>query len=177
MDKSYDAVSKRECCVCFADLHLSAVQCSCSVDRYSCLSHMRKLCACPCDKKSFLYRYTIDELNILVEALMDSKLSVMFRWGNIDRTYSASLVAMTSSQSEDKEKKTDEVTPGDITRKDFAGGSKDQTKVRVKARSMVDILNVKEGNDDEKGTVKACSKKSTRPCNSSAVNTAKKQKQ
>ncbi|VVB02673.1 unnamed protein product [Arabis nemorensis] len=172
MDKSYDAVSKRECCVCFADLYLSAVQCSCSADRYSCLSHMRKLCACRCDKKSFLYRYTIDELNILVDALMDSKLSLMFRWGNIDRTYSASPVVMTSPQTEDKCKKTDEITPSDNTRKDFAAESKDQTKARVKARLMVDILN-----DDEKGPVKACSKKSTRPCNSSEVNTAKKQKQ
>ncbi|CAH8263799.1 unnamed protein product [Arabidopsis lyrata] len=68
MDKSYDAVTKRECYVCLGDLYLSAVNCSCSADRYSCLGHMRKLCACPCDRKSFLYMYNIDELNLLVEA-------------------------------------------------------------------------------------------------------------
>ncbi|CAH2058772.1 unnamed protein product [Thlaspi arvense] len=182
MDKSYDDVSKRECCVCFADLHFSAVQCSCSADRYSCLSHMRNLCACPCDGKSFLYRHTIDELNILVEALELHKLSSMFRWGNIDRNCYASP-AIKSSQPRDKGKKTDEVimpcnnnSNNNNTRKDVEAGTKEQTKPR-KARSIMEILNAKEGNDDQRGTVKPCSNKSARPCDSSAVNTAKKQKQ
>ncbi|KAG7643619.1 JmjN domain [Arabidopsis suecica] len=177
MDKSYDAVNKRECCVCLGDLYLSAVNCSCSADRYSCLNHMRKLCACPCDRKSFLYRYTMDELNLLVEALEGKKLSSMFRWAGIDQKFCASPATTSSKPEEDKGKETDEVTPCNITRKDVAAGTKDQT--RVKARSLADILNVKDGNNDAKETLKSCSKKSNRPCDndSSEANAPKKQKQ
>uniref|UniRef100_A0A1J3JML8 Putative inactive lysine-specific demethylase JMJ19 n=1 Tax=Noccaea caerulescens TaxID=107243 RepID=A0A1J3JML8_NOCCA len=159
IDESYDAVSRRECCVCFGDLHLSAVRCSCSGERYSCLTDMRKLCGCPWDKKSFVYRYTVEELDILVEAL-EGKLSSMFRWGNIDRNYFASpVVIATSSQPEDKGKETDEVMPWkNSPMKDVEGGSKEQTKPR-KARSIMDILNDKERNDGEKGPVRPCSKK------------------
>ncbi|XP_024003878.1 probable inactive lysine-specific demethylase JMJ19 [Eutrema salsugineum] len=178
MDKSYDDVSKRECCICIAHLYLSAVQCSCSADRYSCLSHVKKLCACPWDSKSLLYRYTTDELDILVEALEQHKLSAMFRWGNVDRNYCASR-GITSSQPGDAGKKTDEDMPcnnNNNSGKDVEGGTKEQMKPR-KARLIMEIMNAKEGNDDEKGPVKPCSKKSTRPCDSSAVHTAKKQKQ
>nr|AAC79608.1 unknown protein [Arabidopsis thaliana] len=177
MDKSYDAVNKRECCVCLGDLYLSAVNCSCSANRYSCLNHMRKLCACPCDRKSFLYRYTMDELNLLVEALEGKKLSSMFRWAGIDQKFCASPATTSSKPEEDKGKETDEVTPCNITRKDVAAGTKDQT--RVKARSLADILNVKDGNNDAKETLESCSKKSNRPCDndSSEANAPKKQKQ
>ncbi|CAH8390601.1 unnamed protein product [Eruca vesicaria subsp. sativa] len=141
-----DDVSKRACCVCFVDLHLSAVKCSCSTDRYSCLSHMRDLCPCPCYKKSFLYRYTIDELNILVEALEQLKLSSMFKWGNIDCNYCAAP-AIRSSQPGDKGKKTDEVMTSNNNnnkRTDVEAGDKKQ-----KVRSIIEMLNVKEENDDE----------------------------
>ncbi|XP_010505547.1 PREDICTED: probable inactive lysine-specific demethylase JMJ19 [Camelina sativa] len=179
MDKSYDAVSKRECCVCLGDLYLSAVKCSCSADRYSCLSHMRKLCACPFDRKSFLYRYTVDELNILVEALEGKKLSSMFRWTGIEQRYCAYPAATTrSSQPEEaKGKETDEVTRCNITRKDVAAGTREPT--RGKARSMAEILKVKKGSNDAMEPLKSCSKKSKRPCDddSSDVDTTKKQKQ
>lgn len=177
MDTSSDAVSKRECCVCLGDLYLSAVKCLCSADRYSCLSHMRKLCACPLDRKSFLYRYTIDELNLLVEALEGKKLSSMFRWTGIEQKYCA-FPATTSSQSEEeKGNTTDEVTACNITRKDVAAGTKEQT--RVKEKTMAEILNDKEGSNGAKELLKSCSKKSNRPCedDSSEVNTTKKQKQ
>ncbi|KAF3549433.1 hypothetical protein DY000_02002137 [Brassica cretica] len=137
MEESFDDVSKRACCVCFVDLHLSAVQCSCSADRYSCLSHMRNLCACPYDKKSFLYRYTIDELNILAEALEQRKLSCMFKWGNIDGNYCASPAIRSSQAGGDKGKTTDEVM------QDAETGGKEQMKARGKVRSIIDIMNVK----------------------------------
>ncbi|KAL1209805.1 putative inactive lysine-specific demethylase JMJ19 [Cardamine amara subsp. amara] len=176
MDESYDAVSKRECCECFWDLHLSAVKCSCSPDRYSCPSHMRKLCACPWDKKIFLYRYTIDELNYLVEALASKKLSCMYQWVRINQEYCASP-AMTSSQPEDKGKKVDEVMPCNDSREDDVAGIKEQVKGKVKARSMAEMLNVKKGKNDAKEHLVPCSKKSNKPSDSSAVNnTAKKQK-
>lgn len=176
MDESYDAVSKRECCECFGDLHLSGVKCSCSPDRYSCLSHMRKLCDCPHDRKTFLYRYTMDELNLLVEGLESKKLSAMFKWVGIEQKHCASP-AMKSSQPEDKGKKVEEVMPFNNSREDDVAGIKEQGKAKVKARSMAEILNTKEGNNDVKEPLVPCSKKSNRPSDSSAVNnTAKKQK-
>ncbi|KAL0710983.1 hypothetical protein Bca4012_017961 [Brassica carinata] len=144
MDERFDDVSKRACCECFVDLYLSAVQCSCSADRYSCLSHTRNLCACPCGKKSFLYRYTIDELNILVEALEQLKLSSMFKWGNIDGNYCASPAIRSSQQpGGDKGEKTDEVM------QDVEAGGKEQIKARGKVRSIIEIVNVKEENNNE----------------------------
>ncbi|KAG2326440.1 hypothetical protein Bca4012_035387 [Brassica carinata] len=188
MDKSFDdGVSKRECCFCFVDLHLSAVQCSCSDERYSCLSHVKNLCACPSGKKSFLYRYTIDELNILVEALELQKLSSMFRWGNFDRNYyaSSSSPAVKSSQpGGDKGKKTDEVVVpcsnnnDNNTRKDVEAGGKEQGKTKVKARSIMEIMKGNDDDDDESGPVRPCSNKQNKTCDGgSVVNTAKKPKQ
>ncbi|KAK9280763.1 hypothetical protein L1049_003651 [Liquidambar formosana] len=57
MYKGFDATSKRECSICFFDLHLSAAGCSCSPDRYSCLNHAKQLCSCPWSAKVFLFRY------------------------------------------------------------------------------------------------------------------------
>lgn len=143
MDERFDDVSKRACCECFVDLHLSAVRCSCSADRYSCLSHMRNLCPCPYNKRSFLYRYTIDELNILVEALEQRKLSSMFKWGNIDGNYCASPAIRSSQPGGDKGKKTDEVM------QDVEARGKEQMEPRGKVRSSIEMMNVKEENDNE----------------------------
>ena len=69
MDSGFDLYEERECFSCFYDLHLSAVGCECSLDKYSCLKHSNLLCSCAMDKRFVLLRYTIEELNKLVEAL------------------------------------------------------------------------------------------------------------
>lgn len=79
MDISFDATTKRECCICFFDLHMSAAGCPCSSDRYSCLNHAKQFCSCAWTEKFFLFRYEISELNILVEAL-EGKLSSVYKW-------------------------------------------------------------------------------------------------
>ncbi|KAB1223863.1 putative lysine-specific demethylase JMJ14 [Morella rubra] len=83
MESNFDATSERECSVCFFDLHLSAAGCQCSTDKYACLDHAKKLCTCPWGSKYFLFRYDINELNILVEAL-EGKLSAVYRWARLD---------------------------------------------------------------------------------------------
>ncbi|KAJ7978175.1 lysine-specific demethylase JMJ18 [Quillaja saponaria] len=83
MESSFDATSERECSVCLFDLHLSAVGCRCSPDRYACLNHAKQFCSCSWDAKFFLFRYDISELNILVEAL-EGKLSAVYRWAKLD---------------------------------------------------------------------------------------------
>ncbi|KAF1864452.1 hypothetical protein Lal_00021875 [Lupinus albus] len=69
MDSDFDLYKERECFSCFYDLHLSAVGCECSPDRYSCLKHSNLFCSCGMDRRFVLLRYTTDELNKLVDAL------------------------------------------------------------------------------------------------------------
>ncbi|KAF5746960.1 Transcription factor jumonji family protein / zinc finger family protein isoform 1 [Tripterygium wilfordii] len=83
MESDFDATSERECSVCQFDLHLSAVGCHCSPDRYVCLNHANQFCSCASGTKMFLFRYDICELNILVEAL-EGKLSAVYRWARLD---------------------------------------------------------------------------------------------
>ncbi|XP_068654547.1 putative lysine-specific demethylase JMJ16 isoform X2 [Aristolochia californica] len=83
MDSSFDAMSERECIVCFYDLHLSAAGCACSSDRFVCLKHTKQLCQCPWSSRFFLFRYEISELNILMEALC-GKLSAVHKWAYLD---------------------------------------------------------------------------------------------
>ncbi|XVF06404.1 hypothetical protein REPUB_Repub06bG0045800 [Reevesia pubescens] len=83
MESNFDATSERECSICFFDLHLSAAGCRCSPDRYACLNHAKQFCSCARGAKVFLFRYDINELNILVEAL-EGKLSAIYRWARLD---------------------------------------------------------------------------------------------
>lgn len=79
MQSSFDATTERECSVCFFDLHLSAAGCRCSPDRYACLNHAKELCPCSRTEKFVLFRYDINELDVLVEAI-EGKLSAVYRW-------------------------------------------------------------------------------------------------
>ena len=83
MESSFDATCERECSVCLFDLHLSAAVCHCSPEKYACLNHAKQFCACASGSKYFLFRYGINELNILVEAL-EGKLSAIYRWARLD---------------------------------------------------------------------------------------------
>lgn len=82
MDQSFDASSKRECSICHFDLHLSAVFCKCSRDKYSCLDHATQICSCAWTNKVFLFRYEVSELNLLIEAL-EGKLTAVYKWAKI----------------------------------------------------------------------------------------------
>ena len=79
MDKDYDS-NDRECFSCFYDLHLSAVSCQCTPNRFACLNHMNLLCSCGMDRKITLFRYSMEELNTLVAALEGDPAAVCC-WG------------------------------------------------------------------------------------------------
>lgn len=81
MDINFDLDKERECFACFYDLHLSAVGCQCSVDKYSCLRHSNSFGSCECDERFVLIRYTIEELNELVRAL-EGELEPIKVWTN-----------------------------------------------------------------------------------------------
>lgn len=69
MERDFDLRKERECLFCFYDLHLSAAGCQCSPDQFSCLKHANHFCSCEIDNRFVLLRYTMNELNTLVEAL------------------------------------------------------------------------------------------------------------
>lgn len=98
MDVNFDTTCERECLVCFYDLHLSAVGCQCSPETFACLNHAKQLCACPYSEKVFLFRYEIEELNVLADAL-GGKLSAIYRWAKLDLG-----LTLTSYVSKDKAK-------------------------------------------------------------------------
>ncbi|XP_057480253.1 putative lysine-specific demethylase JMJ16 isoform X3 [Actinidia eriantha] len=79
MEVDFDSTGKRECSICRYDLHLSTTGCSCSPNIYSCLKHAKQLCSCAWSARFFLLRYSIGELNVLVDAL-EGKLSAVYRW-------------------------------------------------------------------------------------------------
>lgn len=81
MGNDFDLYTERECFSCCYDLHLSAVGCECSPDRYSCLKHASLFCSCEMDRRFVLLRYNIDELNKLLEALEGESLALEF-WAN-----------------------------------------------------------------------------------------------
>ncbi|CAN6208876.1 unnamed protein product [Urochloa humidicola] len=82
MDAEFDSTD-RECALCYYDLHLSASGCPCSPEKYACLVHAKQLCSCDSDRRFFLFRYDVNELNILADAL-GGKLSAIHRWGVSD---------------------------------------------------------------------------------------------
>ncbi|KAL8508259.1 hypothetical protein ACS0TY_018735 [Phlomoides rotata] len=84
MEKDFDLNTERECFSCFYDLHLAAVCCNCSPDKFSCLKHANILCLCDPDNKHILLRYTIDELNTLVKALEECVDALKY-WASKDR--------------------------------------------------------------------------------------------
>ncbi|KAK3155529.1 hypothetical protein QOZ80_2BG0204370 [Eleusine coracana subsp. coracana] len=82
MDSEFDSTD-RECAFCYYDLHLSASGCLCCREKYTCLTHAKQLCSCDWDKRFFLFRYDVSELNTLADAL-GGKLSAIHRWGVSD---------------------------------------------------------------------------------------------
>lgn len=99
MESSFDATSERECSVCLFDLHLSAAGCHyCSPDKYACLNHAKQLCSCSWGAKFFLFRYDINELNMLVEAL-EGKLSSIYRWARLDLGLALTSITRENSQA------------------------------------------------------------------------------
>ncbi|CAH0562135.1 unnamed protein product [Brassicogethes aeneus] len=60
---------ERQCDVCKTTCFLSAMTCSCSPDILVCLRHYKNLCECPASKRTLRYRYTLDELPVMLKAL------------------------------------------------------------------------------------------------------------
>ncbi|KAJ6824600.1 receptor-like serine/threonine-protein kinase [Iris pallida] len=118
MDVGFDANCERECVVCHYDLHLSAAGCPCSPDKFACLTHAKQLCSCAWSSRFFFFRYDINELNTLVDAL-GGKLRAIHRWGLSD-------LGLRLSSSLKKEKTTDPKLPLNRTTSSEATKPKDK---------------------------------------------------
>ncbi|XP_012538541.2 lysine-specific demethylase lid isoform X1 [Monomorium pharaonis] len=60
---------ERQCEACKTTCFLSAVTCSCHNLQLVCLRHFADLCSCPPEKHTLRYRYTLDELPIMLQKL------------------------------------------------------------------------------------------------------------
>ncbi|XP_014478627.1 PREDICTED: lysine-specific demethylase 5A isoform X2 [Dinoponera quadriceps] len=60
---------ERQCEACKTTCFLSAVTCSCHSSQLVCLRHFADLCCCPPEKHTLRYRYTLDELPIMLQKL------------------------------------------------------------------------------------------------------------
>ncbi|GIX89785.1 hypothetical protein CEXT_172121, partial [Caerostris extrusa] len=60
---------ERQCSYCKTTCFLSAVTCSCNDSQLVCIAHRDKLCSCPPEEHTLLYRYTLDELPVMLNRL------------------------------------------------------------------------------------------------------------
>lgn len=60
---------ERQCEVCKTTCFLSAITCPCTSDQIVCLRHYTELCKCVPEKHVLRYRYTLDELHIMLQKL------------------------------------------------------------------------------------------------------------
>lgn len=60
---------ERQCEVCKTTCFLSAVTCSCHSSQLVCLRHFKDLCECPPENHTLRYRYTLNDLPIMLQKL------------------------------------------------------------------------------------------------------------
>ncbi|XP_066559598.1 lysine (K)-specific demethylase 5Ba isoform X3 [Amia ocellicauda] len=60
---------ERQCAKCRTTCFLSAVTCPCSPGALVCLHHMQDLCSCPVQNYTLKYRYTLDDLYPMMNAI------------------------------------------------------------------------------------------------------------
>ncbi|CAN0886047.1 Lysine-specific demethylase JMJ703 [Linum grandiflorum] len=154
MDKDFDTTSKKECELCYYDLHLSAASCSCNADRYSCLIHAKQLCSCPWSRRSFLYRYGIDELRVLLEAV-GGNLTAIYKWARDDLKLSLhSIISDNSSHTpkgldgtgECKKERIERLCDMSEGRRSTVSDIKEELKARMLQRKLMDEKKLMKGN-------------------------------
>lgn len=60
---------ERQCIKCKTTCFMSAISCSCKPGLLVCLHHVKELCSCPPYKYKLRYRYTLDDLHPMMNAL------------------------------------------------------------------------------------------------------------
>ncbi|KAK7245357.1 hypothetical protein RIF29_40197 [Crotalaria pallida] len=143
MDGTFDATGKRECSICMRDLHLSAVVCSCSEDKFACLDHAKQLCSCTWIKKTLLYRYEISQLNFLHQAL-NGKLSAVYKWAKEDLGLTVASLASKGSTETAKNVKNvrgSSLSSQDLKMKESTSKTLPDSYLKLKERHLQAISN------------------------------------
>lgn len=70
LNRGVQTVTHVQCVICNHAMYISAVQCECLPLRLSCLRCYPQLCACSNDKKTLLFRYSIVEVDELIEGVL-----------------------------------------------------------------------------------------------------------
>lgn len=70
------ADDERKCAECNTTCFLSAVTCRCSPKKVTCLRHFKEHCSCKPNKHTLRYRYTLDELPVMLDKLKEKADSV-----------------------------------------------------------------------------------------------------
>lgn len=73
---------ERQCEVCKTTCFLSAMTCNCNSESLVCLRHYTSLCKCPPEKHTLRYRYTLDELPLMLQKLK-RKAESFDNWVNL----------------------------------------------------------------------------------------------
>lgn len=73
---------ERQCEVCKTTCFLSAMTCSCNSNSLVCLRHYTSLCSCPPEQHTLRYRYTLDELPLMLQKLK-RKAESFDNWVNL----------------------------------------------------------------------------------------------
>ncbi|XP_077582101.1 lysine (K)-specific demethylase 5Ba isoform X1 [Stigmatopora nigra] len=60
---------ERQCCKCWTTCYLSGVTCACSPNKVVCLYHAQDLCSCPLSNLVVHYKFKMDELYPMLEAV------------------------------------------------------------------------------------------------------------
>ncbi|KAG4396338.1 hypothetical protein GLYMA_19G165500v4 [Glycine max] len=147
MDENFDATCKRECSICLRDLHLSAVGCSCS-DNFACLDHAKQLCSCTWSNKTLFYRYEINNLNVLCQAL-DGKLSAVFKWAKEDLGLTLNSVASKRSKQSSKNIIGSTHPSQDLQMNEPVSQTASDESSKGKQRQLLDILNSSKTKENE----------------------------
>ncbi|XP_065874080.1 putative lysine-specific demethylase JMJ16 isoform X2 [Euphorbia lathyris] len=174
MVEDFDAMTKRECDICFYDLHLSAAFCPCSPNRYSCLIHSKRLCSCPRSEKIFLFRHEISELDSLIEAL-EGKLSAVYKWAREHLKLSlfpspgASSKAPSGLDSDIKESEACNKSQRTAKSNDTVSSIKEQMKRRMERERYLNVEKQKQEVAESTPVMSAAAEDPLLPSNSESI--------
>ncbi|CAJ1893880.1 unnamed protein product [Sphenostylis stenocarpa] len=148
MDENFYATCRRECSICLYDLHLSAVGCSCSNDKFECLGHAKHFCSCPWSNNILLYHYEISDLNVLCQAL-DGKLSAVYKWAKEYLGLTLTSVASKRSKPHPENVSCSTFPLQDLHMKEPISQTSSNESSNGKRRKLQEILNSSKKNHNE----------------------------
>ncbi|KAK7396440.1 hypothetical protein VNO78_17451 [Psophocarpus tetragonolobus] len=140
MVENFDSSCKTECTICLRDLHLSAVGCSCSDDKFACLDHAKQFCSCTWSNKILFYRYEIIDLNVLCQAV-EGKLSAVFKWAKEYLGLTVNSITSTRSKQSEENVNGSTCSSQNLQTKEPISQTELDESAKGKQRQLQELLN------------------------------------